>query len=653
VTEINRLDGKMTRAFRLTWRMDIVRTCIAVAFSIIVLISPLCVADESKTDSRYPFRTDFANANLPWYQPKPHEFPPHHSDRRISGELVTLDFIHRIGQFRTSKSGELVDFTMPPYGNMMYLNAEADLRDMPLGTYCLFFLNQDSPGNFTRLATLRDEYSIDAGHSFSYRLDEIRLSEGKLLTIKQSIAKRQPDLGKRELLVSDQTRVWKGDKQLKLSDLVVGDDLLFNLTGKSGESPGRCTDIWVGADTHKLVTEQHRKKFAEFIKKRGIPGWIDQTDGNKLTITLFSGDPNTFKETWLGEFEIGKELRTVVANEELRMWNPPVDNERSNLLEIQKGPIDSYGTSGVRLVVTVADMLEGFRKGRVVRIFAGGWPLKDPPYGESLMSYGYSAARDPELLELTPKEYPAQFPFRTDYGNENLPWYQLKADMVPPRFSDHVVLGELVKVDPAKRAGQFRADRTGALVDFSLLPQGSAPALNTVKPNRSSHAPHEDQPALVRYLNADAELADLPLGIRCRFQLYQDESGAFTKASLVTDEFSYLAQNAVVYRIEAVKLDEGRIYVARQIPEMKNYNGDMIQPPDIGRTELRISAGTRIWKGSELIKAGDLAVGNLLLVNVTGEQPGAPSYCTDVWVGVETQELVSERQRKLHHVTKK
>src|SRR5437867_823794 len=63
----------------------------------VALVSTL-LAEEPKLDARYPFRTDFANANLPWYQPKPLEFPPHHSDRRISGELVSVDFIHRTGQ---------------------------------------------------------------------------------------------------------------------------------------------------------------------------------------------------------------------------------------------------------------------------------------------------------------------------------------------------------------------------------------------------------------------------------------------------------------------------------------------------------------------------------------------------------------------------
>ena len=92
-----------------------------------------------KIDPHYPFRTDFANQSLPWYQMKPGEFPPHHSDHRVSGELVSVDHIRRKGQFRTSHTGELRDFTMLPYGAVRYLNTEADLRDVPLGrTGCSF-----------------------------------------------------------------------------------------------------------------------------------------------------------------------------------------------------------------------------------------------------------------------------------------------------------------------------------------------------------------------------------------------------------------------------------------------------------------------------------------------------------------------------------
>ena len=169
-------------------------------------------AELPKTDAAYPFRTDFANGNLPWHQLKPGEFPPVHSEHRVGGELVEADFIHRSGQFRADGSGELVDFTLPPFGTVMYLNTEADLRDVPLGTHLFFFLYQDKKGAFTKAAKLMDDYSLLASEGLTYRLDALKLNEGKLVVIKQSLSEKQTDLGRDELLVSNKTRVWKGDK---------------------------------------------------------------------------------------------------------------------------------------------------------------------------------------------------------------------------------------------------------------------------------------------------------------------------------------------------------------------------------------------------------------------------------------------------------
>lgn len=605
-----------------------------------------------KADPRYPFRTDFANPNLPWYMPKPGEFPPHHSDRRIGGELVSADFIHRSGDFRT-KDGQLIHFTMPPYGSVNYLNSDADLRDVPLGTFFLFFLNQDANGNFTRLATMQDQFTMDNNHGFSYRLDAIKLAEGKLLTTKHKVDKSKQEGGPKELFVTPSTRVWKLDKQIKLTDLAVGDELLFNFTGKTATNPGHCTDIWVGPGTHKLASETQRAKFAAFLKFRGLPGWIEKVEGDKLTVTLFTGDPATYKTLWLGELKVGMDVRVCVANDELRTWNPGTDNERSNLLEVKTGGIDAYGTSGVKLTFTVAHMLEGFRKGRIVRIFAAGWKMHDQFYAESLMCYGYSGVRDAELVENVAKEYPTQFPYRTDYGNENLPWFQLKDGEVPPRFSDHVVIGELEKVNADQRGGQFRTDCTGELVDFTLAPQGASLSINTNVPGDSGPSRFQDVPASVRYLNADATLAEIPLGTRCHFHLYQNEKGAFTRATLVTDDFSYLSQRVIAYRLDKADLDEGKLEVASQLPQVKNYNGDMEQPPDVARAILLVTPQTRVWKGSQQVKLSDIAVGDLLLVNMTGEEPGAPSHCTDIWVGPDTHQLAANEQTVKHHPAKK
>ena len=245
----------------------------------------------------------------------------------------------------------------------------------------------------------------------------------------------------------------------------------------------------------------------------------------------------------MADFAVGKDIMVGVANDELRTWNPPVDREKATLLEVQKAPVDGYGTSGVRLVFHRRQHARRLPQGPHCADFrarlAGEGPvLWREPHGLRLCRLP-----TPNWWRMTPKEYPTQFPFRTDYGNEHLPWYQLKAGEAPPRFSEHLVFGELMKVDAAARTGQFRTDRTGELVDFTLIPQGAG------QPPQRRRGP-----------------ADVPPGLRCRFHLYQDEKGAFTRASLVSDEFSYLAANAVTYRVEAMQPDEGKLHVARQIP---------------------------------------------------------------------------------------
>ena len=601
-----------------------------------LLLLPLAAvmaADAAKVDPKYPFRTDWANAHLPWYQLKTGEFPPHHSDRRIGGELVEVDYIHRAGRFRLG-NGELVNFTMPPFGTVSYLNAEADLRDVPLGTFFLFFLNQDEQGGFTRLATMQDEYTMLAGHGFTYRVDDVKLGEGKLpmatlKVTKQKLAENKLNEGRNELFVNGNTRIWKGEQQVKPGAIAVGDALLVSLGGNATKGPGPrwCTDIFIGADTHKLVSEKQRKKHTQFIRERGVPAWIDHVDGRKLTVTLFASEPASlrglFKDEGVDPAQWAKEHRhitVVVANEHLRSYWPPVTNRGANVLELQNAPTDCYGCSGVRWVIEVDSLLEGFRVGRNLRLFVHpSWPVKDMPFGEGLHEGGHDFEEPPEARE----EEPADYPFRTDFGNPHLPWYQLKPGQFPPPRSEHQIIGDLMQVDASTRSGQFRNERTGELVHFTLPPFGT-----------------------VMRLNAEADLSDLPLGTRCRFLLHQDTHGAFTIASVVLDEYTWLARNTVTYRLEAARLDEGRLFVGHEAAPVKvDYQLEPHKPPYLGRTMLGVDAQTRVWKGDQQIQLGELAANDQLLINLTGGSATNIGRCTDIWVGPETHQQATGKKR--------
>jgi hypothetical protein len=622
------------------------------ALAAVLLAGPLApAADQGRLDPHYPFRTDWANQELPWYRLQPGVFPPYHSDHRVGGTLVAEDFVRRAGRFRIDRTGELVDFTMPPYGTIAFRNAEAELRDVPLGTFFLFFLHQDEQGAFTRLATMQDEYSMLANHGFTWRITALKLDEGRLAVVKQKLGEDKLDEGHGELLVDEATRVWKSDasgraeQPLKLVDLAVGDALLVELGAATPQGPRRCTDIWVGVGTHAAVSERQRKAHAAYLKERGLPGWIDAIDGRKLTVSLF-GDRGTLlallNDEGLDPARLGTDHRHVevaVADEQLRTYNPPVDKRGSNIVAVQTVPVDAYGCSGERWTIEPDLLLEGFRAGRVVRIFDHKWPVKDMPFGEGAYEHGV------EVDDLDPR----QFRYRTDLANADLPWYRLAPGVFPPAHSTHELWADLVQVDALRRTARLRDER-GQQLDVALPPF-----------------------AAVRYRGAEAELDEIPPGTRCLVGLTQDERGAFTWASTIADDFTCFADQGFSYRLDTVQpagavpaeqpaaQQQGaaqppilaHLLVGKRMEPINDYRGEAVRPPDLGRCLLAVDARTRIWKGDRAIALAELAVGDELLADLGGRSPTSEGRCTELWVGADTRKQTSEQQRARHRALAK
>lgn len=460
-------------------------------------------------------------------------FPSKGSEKRMRGQLLSADFIHRSGTFR-AEDGTLTTFALIPSGIMRYHGSEADMREVPLGTHLTFLLHRDAAGNPTRLISTEDDQSADPAQ---------------------------------------------------------------------------------------------RQRFIDFTKARGVAGIIDKTEGRLVTVTFFSGDPIAFQKDFLPDLAKGKSVKLCVANDELRTWNPGVDGEGSSVEEVRQLPSDGlFGCSGVQVVLKPSNMLEGFRKGRVVRVFGAGWKVQDQYYGESLMGYGFGRMLNPELVENVAKEYAEQFPFRTDHGNAHLPWFQLKPGIKPPPFSEHVIHAELIKADRASQAGQFRIEGTDTPVDFTLI----------------------ERPTLKR-LGNDAWFEHLAIGQRHRFHTYQDDKGQFTRVSFIEDEFSHRSSIHTTARILTVDLKDNHLDVAWQLPEVKDYNGDMQRPKDIGQTRLRIDADTRLWKGDSQAQPADLTVGSPILFNFSA----SPTRCSDIWIGEDTHKLVIEKGKKPANTAKK
>jgi len=366
------------------------------------------------------------------------------------------------------------------------------------------------------------------------------------------------------------------------------------------------------------ANEAQRKRFIEFTRARGIAGWIDHTDVKTLTVTFFSGNPEAFAATWDADFAKGAEVTVCVANDELRTWQPTSCGERGTIVDTESVPVEGYGSSGRRVVIRVNNMLEGFRGGRVVRVFGSGWKVRNQLYQECLINYGYSHRPAPDFRECLAKHYPEHFPFRTDHGNRHLPWYQAKEGEQPPMHSEHLMFGDLIAVDAANQSGEFKTELTGETVKFSMLDTGA-------------------RWSPIRFLSDSNEggrsrLSELPLDRRYRFHMYQDAQGAFTRSSSISDEYSYAAFNSLNYRITALNLVTGRMEVDWQGVPVQNYQKDMETPPPFGHSVLSFGPETRVWKSGAEISPTTLKIGDLIKINLTSEFPGRPSRSTEVWI---------------------
>ncbi len=305
--------------------------------------------------------------------------------------MMKLDAADRSGQFRSDVSGSLIDFRLPPFGTIWHLGSEAELNDLSLGTRYFFYLNQDDHGAMSWASVIMDDYSSMTSEKMSYRLEAAaRLAGGKLVLATQlgqikddrDEWLRPPDVSHGEFAVDGSTRVWKGDKQATLADLAVGDELLVNMTGRTTTSRGRVREIWAGADTLKLVTQRQREAHNAFIKEHGAPAWIDSIEGKQITLTLFAGNRDNFRDLMNGDPWGGEVFVTRWPISNCAPVGPLVQKMafRNHLPEgLTAG---TYGSSGVRWVVEPEQLPEGYRAGHTIRLFKAEWPGKDAGTGK-------------------------------------------------------------------------------------------------------------------------------------------------------------------------------------------------------------------------------------------------------------------------------
>ncbi len=294
---------------------------------------------------------------------------------------------------------------MLPYGSIHYRGAPAALQDIPIGTHLhgLFYLRDpedltplpETPNNrktpeheFRQCFRIEDDMSRQLRLGQLWSITSVDLNTMKLQAIPVAPENNSDKPAIFDLLTS--TEVYAENRIESLKAIQPGQHVAFNLTWATLYGPGRITQLWLDETSRKRASDRQLENHRNYIRQRGLPGWIDEVDDKQqiVTITFFANvDTSLFQELTLTNSEpFGWPLSKpeekpdapkgtiAVARESLMTYDPVNDRKGGNILEIKQLPIKP-GSSGVQLRLKCDMLLEGFRPKHIVRFFPATWKV--------------------------------------------------------------------------------------------------------------------------------------------------------------------------------------------------------------------------------------------------------------------------------------
>ncbi len=222
--------------------------------------------------------------------------------------------------------------------------------------------------------------------------------------------------------------------------------------------------------------------------------------------------------------------------------------------------------------------------------------------------------------------------------------------------------GELILVEHVTRRGILRLDRDGTINKYFWD-----------LPHHFQMLPY----AAINLHGAPANLEDLPLGTHLHgifylgpegdFQVKPPETGydagkmanpdlrsivsQYSRVLTLEDDFSYHQKRGEGWKITAFAADESNVTVERVMLE----NGSALKDAKDGIKStqvLHFDPGTRAWKGREIAALEDLAIGQIVQLNVTwATLYGATKedgLCRDIWIDAASREAAVQQQRQIY-----
>ena len=352
----------------------------------------------------------------PDHIPQPGQFPPPNSGRYIAGELVMLDPVNRRGALRLDgnephdryQSGPLHSFALLPYAMCWFNGAPAELRDIPIGTHVHGYFFVPPLGEEKTIPplpkgqekfeirhnhglSLEDDFSFYQRRGQSWKVTSLDVAKGKLNVVSMGKAAKDGITGAYTFDIDHVTRVWKGRTLVDLKDIALDTAVQFNLAWSQGwrDKEFTISDLWLDDESQKFATEIQRRRHVRYQRQRWLPGWVDHVEnfdfgGGIVTLTLFGGmDASLYNDLKTTQ---DKGYGVAVAEKTLKTWFHRSDKKIGQVLEWKEIADPPLGSSGIQVRMKFAELLDGYRPGRIVRVKCDTWKFVTIPTEERVKS---------------------------------------------------------------------------------------------------------------------------------------------------------------------------------------------------------------------------------------------------------------------------
>jgi hypothetical protein len=238
--------------------------------------------------------------------------------------------------------------------------------------------------------SLADDFSHYGGQGQAWRIVAHDTKKNKLDVEPIGTFVKDGIQGKYTFDIDSVTRIWKQRAIVELDAIQPGQEVQLNLAWAAVGSRDKefsIADLWLDDTSRRMATELQRRRHVRFQQQRWIPARVDHVEhfdygGGEVTLTLVGGMDASLYEDLRATQKTG--FWVAAADKTLRTWFHRGDRKVGKVSAWNETTEPPAGSSGIQIKLKFAELLEGYRPGRYVRVKSERWAFVTMPPEERI-----------------------------------------------------------------------------------------------------------------------------------------------------------------------------------------------------------------------------------------------------------------------------